>query len=35
VEPAPSRPEAFEAYIRTETAKWGKVIKQASIKMDQ
>jgi len=35
VEPAPSRPEAFEAYIRSETAKWGKVIKQASIKIDQ
>jgi tripartite-type tricarboxylate transporter receptor subunit TctC len=35
VEPAPSQPEAFEAYIRAETAKWGKVIKQASIKIDQ
>jgi tripartite-type tricarboxylate transporter receptor subunit TctC len=35
VEPAPSKPEAFEAYIRSETAKWGKVIKQASIKIDQ
>jgi tripartite-type tricarboxylate transporter receptor subunit TctC len=35
VEPAPSKPEAFEAYIRSETAKWGKVIRQASIKIDQ
>ena len=35
VEPAPSRPEAFEAYIRSETAKWGKVIKQASFNIDQ
>jgi tripartite-type tricarboxylate transporter receptor subunit TctC len=35
VEPAPSKPEAFEAYISSETAKWGKVIKQASIKIDQ
>lgn len=35
VEPAPTRPEVFEAYIRSETAKWGKVIRQASIKIDQ
>ncbi|HEY0825675.1 MAG TPA: tripartite tricarboxylate transporter substrate binding protein [Ramlibacter sp.] len=35
VEPAPTRPEAFEAYIRSETAKWGKVIRQASIKITQ
>jgi tripartite-type tricarboxylate transporter receptor subunit TctC len=35
VEPVPTRPEAFEAYIRSETAKWGKVIRQASIKIDQ
>jgi tripartite-type tricarboxylate transporter receptor subunit TctC len=35
VEPAPSRPEAFDAYIRAETQKWGKVIKQANIKIDQ
>jgi tripartite-type tricarboxylate transporter receptor subunit TctC len=34
VEPAPGRPEQFEAYIRSETQKWGKVIKQASIKLD-
>ena len=35
VEPAPSKPEAFEAYIRSETQKWGKVIRQASIRIDQ
>ena len=34
VEPAPGKPEAFEAYIRSETQKWGKVIRQASIKLD-
>jgi tripartite-type tricarboxylate transporter receptor subunit TctC len=35
VEPAPSRPEAFEAYIRAETQKWAKVIRTASIKIEQ
>ena len=35
VEPAPSKPEAFEAYIRSETQKWAKVIRQANIKIDQ
>lgn len=35
IEPAPSRPEAFDAYIRTETAKWAKVIREANIKVDQ
>ncbi len=34
VEPAPGKPEAFDAYIRSETQKWGKVIKQANIKLD-
>jgi tripartite-type tricarboxylate transporter receptor subunit TctC len=34
VEPAPGRPEAFEAYIRSETQKWGRVIKQANIKLE-
>lgn len=34
VEPAPGTPEAFEAYIRTETAKWAKVIQTANIKLD-
>ena len=35
VEPAPTKPEAFEAYIRAETQKWSRVIKQANIKIDQ
>jgi tripartite-type tricarboxylate transporter receptor subunit TctC len=35
VEPAPSTPEQFDAYIRSETQKWAKVIKQANIKIDQ
>ncbi|VWX61894.1 conserved exported hypothetical protein [Burkholderiales bacterium 8X] len=35
VEPAPSRPEAFDAYIKAETGKWRKVISQARIKIDQ
>ena len=34
VEPAPSRPEAFGAYIKAETVKWGKVIKQGNIKIE-
>ena len=34
VEPAPTKPEAFEAYIRDETKKWARVIKQANIKID-
>jgi len=29
-----STPEEFGAYIRSETAKWGKVIKDANIKID-
>jgi tripartite-type tricarboxylate transporter receptor subunit TctC len=35
VEPAPTTPEAFEAYIRSETQKWAKVIRQANIRIDQ
>jgi tripartite-type tricarboxylate transporter receptor subunit TctC len=35
VEPAPSKPEAFAAYIGSETRKWGQVIRQASIRIDQ
>lgn len=35
VEPAPSRPAAFEAYIRAETQKWARVIQQANIKIEQ
>ncbi len=34
VEPSPSTPEAFEAYIRSETAKWAKVIRTANIKIE-
>src|SRR5688572_25965445 len=34
VEPAPTTSEAFESYIRSETAKWAKVIKAANIKLD-
>ncbi len=34
VEPSPSTPEAFAAYIGTETAKWAKVIRDANIKLD-
>jgi tripartite-type tricarboxylate transporter receptor subunit TctC len=33
-EPAGSTPEAFDAYIRSELAKWTKVVKQAGIKAD-
>jgi tripartite-type tricarboxylate transporter receptor subunit TctC len=33
VEPAPSKPAEFEAYIQSETQKWGKVIKAAGIKI--
>jgi tripartite-type tricarboxylate transporter receptor subunit TctC len=35
VEPAPSTPEAFDAYIRSESQKWAKVIRQANIRIDQ
>lgn len=34
VEPAPSTADAFAGYIRSETAKWGKVIQQAHIKLN-
>jgi tripartite-type tricarboxylate transporter receptor subunit TctC len=35
VEPAPTSAGAFAAYIRAETQKWGKVIRQANIKIQQ
>ena len=35
VEPTPTTPAQFEDYIKSETAKWAKVIKQANIKLDQ
>jgi tripartite-type tricarboxylate transporter receptor subunit TctC len=34
VEPTPTTPEAFEAYIRAETAKWAKVIRTANIRLE-
>ncbi|MGA0572286.1 Bug family tripartite tricarboxylate transporter substrate binding protein [Variovorax sp. VNK109] len=34
VEPAPGKPEEFDAYIRSETQKWSKVIKTANIKLE-
>lgn len=34
VEPAPSSVEAFEAYIKSESQKWAKVIKTANIKIE-
>jgi tripartite-type tricarboxylate transporter receptor subunit TctC len=34
VTPAPSSPEAFENYLRDETARWGKVIRDHGIKGD-
>ena len=34
VEPAPATAEVFDAYIKSETVKWAKVIKAANIKLD-
>jgi tripartite-type tricarboxylate transporter receptor subunit TctC len=34
VEPAPGTVQAFDAYIKSETQKWSKVIKAANIKLD-
>lgn len=34
VEPMPTTARAFDAYIRSETDKWAKVIRQAQIKLD-
>jgi tripartite-type tricarboxylate transporter receptor subunit TctC len=34
VEPMPMKPEVFDAYIRSETQKWAKVIHDANIKLD-
>jgi tripartite-type tricarboxylate transporter receptor subunit TctC len=34
VVPAPTTPEAFDAYIRSETQKWSRVIRTAHIKID-
>jgi tripartite-type tricarboxylate transporter receptor subunit TctC len=34
VEPAPGTSESFEAYLRSETQKWARVIKAADVKLD-
>ncbi len=34
LDPAPSSPEAFQAYIKAEHAKWGKLIRSAGIKAE-
>lgn len=34
LDPAPSGPEAFRAYIRAEHAKWGKLIREAGIRAE-
>jgi tripartite-type tricarboxylate transporter receptor subunit TctC len=34
IDPAPSSPDAFAAYIRAETGKWTQVIKSAGVKVD-
>jgi tripartite-type tricarboxylate transporter receptor subunit TctC len=31
VDPAPSTPEEFAAFIRVETDKWAKVVKEAGV----
>ena len=31
VDPAPSTPDQFAAFIRTETEKWAKVVKDAGV----
>ena len=35
VEPAPTTPEEFAAFIRSEHARWGEVIRNAGIKLEQ
>jgi tripartite-type tricarboxylate transporter receptor subunit TctC len=34
LEPAGNTPEKFDAFIRSEIAKWSKVVKQAGLKPD-
>jgi tripartite-type tricarboxylate transporter receptor subunit TctC len=34
LDPAPSTPEQFGAYIRSEIEKWGRVAKAANLKVD-
>ena len=33
-EAVPTTPEAFDAFVKSEIAKWGKVIKAAGIKAE-
>jgi tripartite-type tricarboxylate transporter receptor subunit TctC len=33
MEPVPSSTEAFDAYLKSETRKWGDVIRKANIKL--
>jgi len=33
-EPAPDSPEEFDAFIKSEVAKWSKVLKDANIKLE-
>jgi tripartite-type tricarboxylate transporter receptor subunit TctC len=33
-DPEPTTPEQFAAFIRDETAKWGKVIREAKIEVE-
>ncbi len=33
-EPRPGTPDEFAAFIRSEIAKWGKVVRDANIKAD-
>ena len=33
-EPAPTSPEEYDAFIKSEVAKWTKVVKDANIKFD-
>jgi hypothetical protein len=34
MEPVPTSIDTFDRYIRTETQKWAKVIRNANIKVD-
>jgi tripartite-type tricarboxylate transporter receptor subunit TctC len=33
MEPVPSSTEAFDTYLKSETRKWGDVIRKANIKL--
>lgn len=33
-EPAPTTPEALDAYVKSEVAKWGRVVKASGAKVD-